>query len=357
MSGTIPAELGSLTILSYLFLADNLLTGEIPTELWLSLTYLEVVYISGNQLTGCIPDGLRGVVGLGGLALPFCPATEGDCENDGAVMDAANRPGLVSDCNVLLAMQNTLAGSATLHWSADLAIEDWAGVTVGGSPGRVTGLDLSYYQLSGTIPAELGDLPYLQVLDLSGNRLTGTIPGELASLTNLQELRLSGNHRLTGCIPDGLEDVASNDLEGPRPAVLLGPDGRLRHRRRGNGCGQQPGAGVRLHRTAGGAGHAGGERTVELVGRSGNSTAGRALRWGGSPLRVTALSLYEIQLTGTILEELANLTYLESLSLSNNQLTGTIPQELGSLTNLKSLAISDNQLTRRVGQPDDPVPL
>ena len=128
-------------------------------------------------------------------------------------MDAANRPGLVSDCAALLAAQDTLAGSATLNWSADLAIEDWAGVTVGGSPGRVTGLDLGDYQLSGTIPAELGRLPDLQVLDLSGNQLTGTIPGELANLTNLQELKLSGNYRLTGCIPDGLEHVASNDLE------------------------------------------------------------------------------------------------------------------------------------------------
>ena len=91
-------------------------------------------------MTGCIPDGLRGVEGLEELDLPFCPATEGDCENDGAVMDAANRPGLVSDCAALLAARDTLAGSATLNWSADLAIEDWAGVTVGGSPERVTEL-------------------------------------------------------------------------------------------------------------------------------------------------------------------------------------------------------------------------
>ena len=213
LSGTIPADLGSLTILSYLNLASNQLSGTIPADLG-SLTILEDLYISGNQLTGCIPDGLQGVVDLEGLALPFCPAAEGDCANDGAVMDAANRPGLVSDCAALLAMQNTLAGSATLNWSAELAIEDWAGVTVGGPPGRVTGLDLRYYQLSGTIPAELGRLTNLQVLDLSGNQLTGTIPGDLASLTNLQELRLSDNYQLTGCIPDGLEDVPSNDLEG-----------------------------------------------------------------------------------------------------------------------------------------------
>ena len=178
MTGEIPTELGGLTNLYSLYLSDNQLSGTIPAELG-SLTNLEFVYISGNQLTGCIPDGWRGVVDLRGLALPFCPATEGDCAIDGAVMDAANRPELVSDCNVLLAAQNTLAGSATLDWSADLAIEDWEGVTVGGSPERVTGLNLSNSQLIGTIPGELGDLTYLQVLDLSGNRLTGTIPGEL----------------------------------------------------------------------------------------------------------------------------------------------------------------------------------
>ena len=191
MSGTIPAELGSLTNLGYLNLLSNQLSGTIPAELG-SLTNLEALYISGNQLTGCIPDGLRGVVDLEGLALPFCPATEGDCANDGAVMDAANHPGLVSDCKALLVAHNTLARSATLNWSTDLAIEDWEGVILGGSPRRVTSLNLRYNQLTGTIPTELGLLTYLQVLDLSGNRLTGTIPEELASLTNLQELRLSG---------------------------------------------------------------------------------------------------------------------------------------------------------------------
>ena len=48
-----------------------------------------------------------------------------------ALTDAADNPGLVSDCNTLLAARDTLAGSATLNWSADLAIEDWDGVTAG----------------------------------------------------------------------------------------------------------------------------------------------------------------------------------------------------------------------------------
>ena len=59
------------------------------------------------------------------------------CDTDGAVTDAADNPGLVSDCSALLAARDTLAGSATLNWSADLAIEDWDGVTVRGLPRRV----------------------------------------------------------------------------------------------------------------------------------------------------------------------------------------------------------------------------
>ena len=113
--------------------------------------------------------------------------TEGECSTEGAVSDAANNPGLVADCEVLLAARDTLAGTASLNWSPDTPITAWDGVTVGGTPQRVTGLALVQEQLSGSIPPELGSLP------------------------NLQSLLLSGN-QLTGCIPQGLRDVASNDL-------------------------------------------------------------------------------------------------------------------------------------------------
>ena len=71
---------------------------------------------------------------------------------------------------------------------------------------------LSFNELAGTIPAELGSLSNLQSLNLSSNRLTGTIPGELGSLSNLESLYLSSNE-LTGCIPEGLRDVAHNDFQ------------------------------------------------------------------------------------------------------------------------------------------------
>ena len=53
---------------------------------------------------------------------------------------------------------------------------EWHGVTTD-SDGRVTHLDLQRNQLTGGIPAELGDLSNLIGLWLTNNQLTGEIPG------------------------------------------------------------------------------------------------------------------------------------------------------------------------------------
>ena len=91
-----------------------------------------------------------------------------------AVEEPADSPDLISDCEVLLAMQERIAGGVGLNWSADRRIEEWDGVTVGeqgggeeeDAPMRVIGLDLGARGLSGRIPLELGDLTALQLLDL-----------------------------------------------------------------------------------------------------------------------------------------------------------------------------------------------
>ena len=267
LTGEIPPELGNLANLAVLGLDGNQLSGPIPAELG-SLANLRHLVLSGNQLTGCIPHGLRIVKGLDGLSLEFCPdpgtttATApplGDCATGGAVTDAATSPGLVADCTALLAARDTLAGTAALNWSADLAIDRWEGVSTTGTPPRVTSLNLydqrltgkipeqlgsltylknlrflSYNLLSESIPAALGSLTYLKDLDLSDNRLSGPIPAELGSLTYLKDLNLADNYlsgpipaelgslvnlrylvlygnRLTGCIPAELEAVAVTD--------------------------------------------------------------------------------------------------------------------------------------------------
>lgn len=52
-------------------------------------------------------------------------------------------------------------------------------------------LNASNNQMTG-VPAEVGQLKNLEVLDLSNNQLTG-LPNELANLKNLKTLNLSGN--------------------------------------------------------------------------------------------------------------------------------------------------------------------
>ena len=133
------------------------------------------------------------------------------CATDGAVPNAANNPGLVSDCEALLAGKDTLVGTGTLNWSADVPMVRWDGVSVGNSPTRVLRLNLSSNQLTGEIPPELGGLSNLTQLYLSDNQLTGEIPLELGRLPGLGRLYLSGN-QLTGCIPEGLREIAENDL-------------------------------------------------------------------------------------------------------------------------------------------------
>ena len=153
--------------------------------------------------------------------------TTSDCATGTAVIDATNNPGLVSDCNALLAARDSLVGGAPLNWSANTPIADWDGVTVSGTPRRVTALDLSQNRLTGPMPTELGSLANLQWLSLWGNQLTGPVPAWLGGLVNLEWLYLNEN-QLTGPIPTELGHLANlqrlslsqNRLTGPIPTEL-----------------------------------------------------------------------------------------------------------------------------------------
>ena len=108
-------------------------------------------------------------------------------------MDASNT-GLVDDCEALLRARNNLEngnGARILNWSVIRPISQWDGVTVSGTPQRVTRLNLRSMGLVGTVPADLNDLTMLTRLWLHNNSLTGEIP-DLSRLTNLESLVLSG---------------------------------------------------------------------------------------------------------------------------------------------------------------------
>ena len=134
---------------------------------------------------------------------------------------------LARDCGTLLSVKDTLAGTGTLNWSVDVAIANWDGVTVGGTPSRITRLDISFMGLTGSLPPQLSSLDRLQVLFAGYNQLTGSIPRELGNLTTLTTLWVN-NNRLTGSIPRELGNltnlttfgVNNNQLSGPIPLEL-----------------------------------------------------------------------------------------------------------------------------------------
>ena len=135
---------------------------------------------------------------------------------------------LSGDAVALAAFYNATDGPNwsrnTHNWLTDAPISDWGGVTVNGrAVGECVVTSLSGNQLSGTIPAELGNLANLEYLSLSNSQLSGEIPAELGNLPNLEYLSLS-NSQLSGEIPAELGNLPNLEYLDLRRNQLSGGD-------------------------------------------------------------------------------------------------------------------------------------
>ncbi len=198
-----------------------------------------------------------------------------------------------SECEALMAFYISTDGDNWINHSGWLETNTpcaWFGLTC--NEGHVTRLELNANYLHGPLPAEIGNLPYLQVLILYANWITGFIPPEIGNLLHLRELSLDGNA-----------------LGGPIPVTL------------GNLTNLQ---GMYLTR---------------------NQLTGPIPRELGKLANVGLLMLHDNQLSGSIPAELGNMTGLWILAFQNNQLSGSIPSTLGQLVNMCDLDLSNNQLS------------
>ena len=151
---------------------------------------MEPVNSFGTQYPMLVQDAaqLRAFyVETGAATRPVPPVAPPPPCGKAAVANQGSNSGLMLDCFALLEGLDELRGTGTLNWSVDTAIGSWDGVTVEGTPQRVTKLELANKSLTGTVPAALARL-------------------------ELTTLKLAGNS-LTGCIPVGLQEVAVNDLD------------------------------------------------------------------------------------------------------------------------------------------------
>ena len=303
LSGEIPDSLGRLSNLTRINLRDNQLTGEIPAELG-NLTKLELIRLAGNQLTGCVPTGLRNVAinDFSSLALSFCGET----------------PTAATDRAALVALYDTTGGTNwtdNTNWRGNSSIGEWYGVTTN-DDGRVTELRLHQNNLSGQIPAALGNLSNLEVLLLLDNGLTGPIPPALGSLSNVRIFYLYQN-QLMGDMPSSLGNLSNLERFSVRDNLLSGEIPSW----------------------------LGNLTKLDWLRLDGNDFTGPIPPALGRLSNLTRLILGGNRLTGSVPSWLGGMGSLELLALNDNQLTGEIPAELGNLVNLQLIWLGGNALT------------
>ena len=306
-SGSLPSELGNLTNLEVLYLDRNQLSGPLPLSL-INLTYLKWLNLRNTQLCAPLDDvfqgWLEGIENKRGVV---------NCEEPGDPEDPIN-----PDRAVLVALYEATDGdnwTDNTNWLSDAPLGEWFGVTTDEN-GRVARLEVGGNGLSGSLPSELSNLAYLEVLHLYDNVLSGSLPSELGNLTNLKELSFSGN-QLSGVLPSSLGnltnlkvlDLDDNALSGSLPSWL----GNLTN--------------------------------LEMLQLGNNQFSGVLPSWLGNLTNLTVLALGHSALSGSLPSWLGNLTNLEYLGLHGNQFSGVLPLSLGNLTNLKYLGLFSNELS------------
>ncbi|KAI7741641.1 hypothetical protein M8C21_017650, partial [Ambrosia artemisiifolia] len=290
---SVPVSFQGLSSLTYLNLANNILTGDFPE--WIGrLNSLEYFDVSGNGLTGTVPESVGGLGSLTYMSLSG----------------------------------NNISGTIpkSLIYSSKLSVVRLRGNRFNGSIPEglfelgLNQIDLSRNQLTGSIPPGSSRLfETLESMDLSANGLTGDIPAEMGLLSKLRYLNLSWNNFETR-MPLKLGyfenltvlDLRNGAFHGSLPADICNSG------------------------------------SLEILQLDGNALTGNIPEEIGKCSSLYLLSMSYNDFRGFIPRSMSLLKKLKILKLDSNQLSGEIPQELGGLENLLAVNISYNRLQGRL---------
>jgi hypothetical protein len=177
LDGTVPSELGTMTQLEYLSLANNQFSGEFDVLPWKQLKRLKRLDLSKNAFAGTLPTDIQELTLLTLLSLYANKLT-------GPIPGELTK---LSRLSALYLDKNGFTGTLPSGLNAMNAITD---------------LRMGNNQIKGKITPFLDSttMSNLRFLQLEQNLFTGSLPSSLAQLTTLVELRLHGN-LLDGTIP------------------------------------------------------------------------------------------------------------------------------------------------------------
>jgi Leucine-rich repeat (LRR) protein len=198
----------------------------------------------------------------------------------------------------------------------------------------LTALELPRYNMSGTLPASIGNLTGLTILDLSSNRLHGTLPSTIGLISGLLELNL-------GALISPFTDTAillSFEIMG-------GVNTSKYHGGTGNTPTKKPLAltlaSRRLFAEFDSADKTTYSSLVDSLVGAPTSHLDRALLSSNDSYILTNYT-FENKLNGTIPSEIGLIKCLRTLDLNHNRFSGSFPSTLYGLSNLTFLNLDNN---------------
>ena len=282
---------------------NNGLTGYLPQEL-MAIKKLETLVLSSNDIQGALPDW-KFTFDNGNNEYTLPPPSLRHVDLQG----------------------NNIEGSVPVDFL--LYSYEW--------------LNLSFNQLTGTLPVTLSFLTDLKTLNLASNDLAGKFPSILY-LEKLHQLILSDN-QLSGTIPEiwphslKFVDSSNNQLTGTLPPSAMAGGMQFLNINNNRLEGKLPWEELITVNN-------GGISNLIWFRAANNRLTGR-IPWDIVAVKLPALQVLDIasnNFSGSLDLGLGILPFLLSLKLDSNSLTGTIPTHVGRFSRLRELDLANNRL-------------
>ena len=197
----------------------------------------------------------------------------------------------------LMAIFNALDGpnwESHEYWGTEAPVTWWPNILCDEN-GHVVSLNLNDPGIKGSLPPEIGNLPYLTDLNMGGPyvdcHFTGSLPEEIGNLTNLKRLQMD-NCPFEGRLPESLGNLSNLEWLYIARCEKLAPS--------------------------------------------------PIPSWIGNLTKLKLIQIYGHNFTGQLPESIGNLTNLEHLDIKYCSLDSTVPASFGNLRNLKFLRLSEN---------------